>query len=141
PPGQPVVTAAGAAGGVLTVQWAPGAGGAPAAHGLEFLSGATVVASATAGPGTTFQTPVPPGVQGAFSVRVRAGNASGVSPFSAPFAFTIGGGAPGQPTITGATAAGGILTVSWASGGGASPTGHNLTFFQGPTQVASVNAG
>lgn len=139
-PGQPVITAAGAAGGVLTVQWTSGAGGAPTAHGLEFLSGATLVASVSAGPGTTFQTAVPPGVQGAFSVRVRAGNASGISPFSAPFGFSIGGGAPGQPTITGATASGGILTVSWASGAGASPTAHRLAFFQGATQVASVNA-
>lgn len=140
-PGQPVITSAGAAGGVLTVQWTSGAGGAPTAHGLEFLSGSTVVASATAGLGTTFQTAVPPGVQGAFSVRVRAGNASGVSPFSAPFAFTIGGGAPGQPIMTAATASGGILTVSWASGAGASPTAHRLTFFQGAAHVASLDAG
>jgi hypothetical protein len=82
---------------------------------------------------------VPPGVQGVFSVRVRAGNTSGVSPFSAPFGFTIGGGAPGQPTVTGATASGGILTVSWTSGAGASPTAHRLAFFQGSTQVATVN--
>lgn len=138
-PGQPVITSAAAAGGVLTVQWTSGAGGTPSAHGLEFLSGATMVASVTAGPGTTFQTAVPPGVQGAFSVRVRAGNASGVSAFSAPFGFTIGGGAPGQPTISEATASGGILTVSWVSGAGASPTGHLLTFFQGATPVASIN--
>jgi hypothetical protein len=140
PPGQPVVTSAGAAGGVLTVQWTSGAGGAPTAHRLEFLSGATVVASVDVGPATTFQTAVPPGVQGAFAVRVLAANAFGASPFSAPFGFTIGGGAPGQPTVTGATASGGILTVSWASGAGASPTGHILAFFQGATQVASVNA-
>ncbi len=140
PPGQPVITAAGAAGGVLTVQWTSGAGGAPTAHGLEFLSGAAVVAAANVGPGTTFQTAVPAGVQGAFAVRVRAGNASGISPFSAPFGFTIGGGAPGQPTITAATASGGILTVSWASGAGPSPTAHRLAFFQGAAQVAAVNA-
>jgi hypothetical protein len=138
-PGQPVITAAGAAGGVLTVQWTSGPGGAPTAHGLEFLSGATVVASISSGSSTTFQTALPPGVQGAFSVRVRAGNASGISPFSALFGFTIGGGAPGQPTITGATASGGILTVSWTSGAGAPPTAHRLNFFQGATPVASVN--
>ena len=139
-PGQPVVTSAGAAGGVVTVQWTSGAGGAPTGHRLEFLSGATIVASVDVGPGTTYQTAVPPGVQGAFSVRVMAANASGVSPFSAPFGFTIGGGAPGQPTITGASASGGILTVSWASGTGASPTTHRLAFFQGSTPVASVDA-
>ena len=66
-PGQPVVAAAGATGGVVSVQWASGTGGAPTVHRLEFLSGATVVATVDVGPATTFQTPVPPGVQGLFS--------------------------------------------------------------------------
>lgn len=140
-PGQPVITGAGASGGVVTVQWASGPGGAPAGHRLEFFSGASLVAAVNAGPATTFQTAVPPGVQGTFSVRVTAGNAAGLSPPSAPFAFTIGGGAPGQPTVTSANASGGVLTVAWASGAGASPTAHRLEFFQGSALVAAVNTG
>ncbi len=140
PPGRPSITSAGAAGGVLTVQWTSGAGGAPTGHRLEFLSGSRVVAIVDVGPGLTFQAALPPGVQGDFSVRVTAANASGISPVSSLFGFTIGG-APGQPTVTGATVSGGILTVSWAPGPGASATAHRLTFFRGATPVGSIDTG
>jgi len=63
-----------------------------------------------------------------------------VSPASAPFAFVIGG-APGQPTVISANPNGGVLTVAWASGAGASPTAHRLDFFQGGAPVAAVNVG
>ena len=52
-----------------------------------------------------------------------------------------GGGAPGQPTVTSAAAVGGILNVSWTSGGGGAPTAHRLDFFAGSVQVASVTVG
>jgi Matrixin len=141
-PGRPTVTSATAAGGVLTVQWASGAGGAPIGHRLDFFSGGVLVASITViSPATTFATPLPPGIQGTFAVTVTAGNSAGLSPASAPFAFTIGGGAPGQPTVTSATAAGGVLTVNWTSGAGAAPTAHRLDFFQGGAFLTSVPTG
>jgi hypothetical protein len=141
-PGQPTVTSAVAAGGVLTVQWTSGAGGAPLGHRLDFYSGGVLLASITApSPATTFSTPLPGGIQGTFAVTVTAANAAGFGPTSAPFTFTIGGGAPGQPTVTSATAAGGVLTINWTSGAGAAPTSHRLDFYQGATLIAPVTVG
>jgi hypothetical protein len=142
-PGQPTVTSAVASGGVLTVTWTSGGGGAPMSHQLDFYSGGTFVASVPSGPGTTASIPLPPGVVGSFAVRVTAINGAGSSPASALFNFTIGGGggAPGQPTVTSAVASGGVLTVTWTPGGGAAPTSHQLNFYSGATLVATVNWG
>ncbi|MGE3887413.1 MAG: matrixin family metalloprotease [Vicinamibacterales bacterium] len=141
-PGQPTVTSATAAGGVLTVQWTSGSGGAPTGHRLDFSSGGVPQASVTVNsPSTTFAAPLPAGIQGTFDVTVTAGNGAGMSPPSAPFSFTIGGGAPGQPTVTSAAAAGGVLTVNWTSGAGAAPTAHRLDFFQGGSLLTSVPTG
>jgi hypothetical protein len=51
------------------------------------------------------------------------------------------GGTPGQPTVTAATATGGVLTVTWTSGSGATPTAHRLEFFAGGALAAAVNVG
>lgn len=143
-PGQPTVSSAVASGGVLTITWTSGGGGAPTSHQLDFYSGGTFVASVPSGPGTTARIPLPPGVVGTFGVRVTAINGAGSSPASALFNFTIGGGgggAPGQPTVTSAVASGGVLTVTWISGGGAAPTSHQLNFYSGATLVATVHWG
>ena len=140
-PGQPVVTSAVAAGGVLTVQWTSGAGGAPTVHSLGFYSGATPLGSITSGPATSFSVPLPPGTQGTFGVTVTPANNAGIGPTSPLFPFTIGGGAPGQPTVTSANASGGILTINWTSGAGTAPTGHRLDFFQAGAPVANLTVG
>ena len=140
-PGQPVVTSAVAAGGVLTVQWTSGAGGAPTVHSLGFFSGATPLGNITSGPATSFSVPLPPGIQGTFGVTVTPANNAGIGPTSPLFTFNIGGGAPGQPTVTSANASGGLLTINWATGAGAAPTGHRLDFFQAGAPVANLTVG
>jgi Matrixin len=139
-PGPPTVTSASGSGGVLQLQWTSGTGGPPSTHRLEFLSGGAVVATLTVGGGTTFSTTLPAGTQGTFGVRVTAINPFGQSPASAPFTFTIGDQPPGQPTITSATASGGLLTITW-TGSGPTPTAHRLEFFQGGTPLATVPVG
>jgi hypothetical protein len=52
-----------------------------------------------------------------------------------------GAGPPGPVTVTTASASGGLLTLAWTVGPGASPTSHRLDFFSGTALVASVNAG
>jgi len=140
-PGQPTVTSANATGGLLTVQWTSGSGGTPAGHRLDFFSGPTLLAGIISGASTSFSTAVPAGIQGTFGVTVTAGNAAGLSPASQVFTFNIGGGAPGQPSITSATASGGLLTINWTSGAGAAPTGHRLDFSQGGTPLTSLTVG
>ena len=142
-PGQPTVTSAVASGGVLTVTWASGGGGAPTSHQLDFYVGATWVANVPSGPSTTANIPLPPGITGTFGVRVTASNSIGSSAPSAQFNFTIGGGggAPGQPTVTSAGASGGVLTVTWLSGSGAAPTTHRLDFYSGGVLVAPITVG
>ena len=140
-PGQPTVTGAVAAGGNLTVSWNFGSGGAPTSHLLVFYSGATPVANVPSGAGNTANIPLPPGVVGTFGVRVTAINSAGSSPPSALFTFTIGGGVPGQPTVTSAVASGGVLNVAWTLGSGASPTSHRLDFYSAGTPVAQVTVG
>lgn len=141
PPGQPTVVSAVANAGILTVTWTSGGGGAPTGHRLDFYSGTALIASITVGAGTSVGIPIPAGVIGTFGVQVTAFNGAGSSPPSAVFNFTIGGGAPGQPTVTSAVASGGVLTVSWTSGPGASPTSHRLDFYSGAALVATVTAG
>jgi Matrixin len=140
-PGRPTVTSAGVTGGNLTVQWTSGAGGVPTAHRLDFFSGATPLGSIPSGPATSFSVPLPAGIQGTFGVTVTAGNAAGSSQPSLLFTFNIGGGAPGQPTVTSASASGNVLTINWTSGGGAAPTTHRLDFFQGGAPAASLTVG
>jgi hypothetical protein len=82
--------------------------------------------------GACFQGPIPIGPDdraGFFAVYPPAG---GVPP---------SGGVPGQPTVTSASATGGILNIAWTSGAGGTPTSHRLDFFAGATPVASVSTG
>jgi hypothetical protein len=51
------------------------------------------------------------------------------------------GGTPGQPTVTSASATGGVLTLAWTAGAGATPTGHRLNFFAGGAPAASLTVG
>ncbi len=140
-PGRPTVTSAVASGGTLTVTWTSGAGGAPASHRLDFFAGGSLVTSVNAGAATTATIGIPAGTVGSFAVSVVATNATGSSPASPLFAFTIGIGTPGAPTVTSATASGGILTVSWLAGTGATATTHRLDFFAGGAPVAAVTVG
>jgi hypothetical protein len=60
--------------------------------------------------------------------------------------FTIyppaaGGGVPGQPTVTTASAVAGVLNLSWTGGGGAAPTAHRLDFYAGVAYVATLTVG
>jgi uncharacterized delta-60 repeat protein len=48
---------------------------------------------------------------------------------------------PGQPTVTSAGVSGGVLTVTWSSGSGGPPTGHQLNFYVGPALVATIRTG
>ena len=142
-PGTPTVTSAsGTPGGSLTVTWTSGAGVSPSGHNLQFLSGGTVLATVPHGASTTFNfSPLPPTLAGPFQVRVQALSGSAASAYSALFNFTIGANPPGQPTVTSATATGGVLTVNWTSGAGATPTSHRLDFSQGGVPLAQVTSG
>lgn len=138
-PGQVTVTSAVAAGGLLNVAWAVGAGAAPTSHRLDFFSGTALVASVSVGPGSTIAIPIPPGTAGTFSVRITAFNGAAAGAASPPFAFTLGAsggcaGPPAPPAPTGSIVAG-SATVSWpvvpgaASyivSAGSSPGGANL---------------
>jgi hypothetical protein len=53
-----------------------------------------------------------------------------------------GGTTPGTPTVTSASGTpGGNLVVTWTSGAGAPPTGHNVQFLQGGNVLATVPHG
>jgi hypothetical protein len=108
------VTSANESGGVLTVQWTSGGGAAPTSHRLDFYQGATLAAQITTGAATSLAIPLPPGIQGSFSVTVTAFNGAISGPPSAPFAFNLGPTCttPAQPTVTGSIV-GGTATVSW----------------------------
>jgi hypothetical protein len=142
-PGTPTVTSAsGSPGGILTVTWTSGAGAAPTGHNVQFLQGGAVLATVPHTPSTTFTfSPVPAGLTGTFSVRVQALSGAAASAFSPLFNFTIGTSAPGQPTVVSAGATGGVLTINWTSGAGATPTGHRLDFSQGGVPLTNVTVG
>ena len=142
-PGTPTVTSAsGSPGGLLTVTWTSGAGAAPTGHNVQFLQGGAVLTTVPHTPSTTFTfSPVPAGLTGTFSVRVQALSGAAASAYSPLFNFTIGTSAPGQPTVISAGATGGVLTINWTSGAGATPTGHRLDFSQGGVPLTNVNVG
>ncbi|MGQ0735104.1 MAG: hypothetical protein ACT4QD_15815, partial [Acidobacteriota bacterium] len=50
-------------------------------------------------------------------------------------------GIPGRATVTSATAAGGMLNITWTLGPGAAATAHRLDFFAGTSPVLSLNFG
>jgi hypothetical protein len=115
-PGTPTVTgASGVPGGLLTVTWSSGGGAAPTSHVLQFFQGGALLATVPHGPSTTFNfAPLPPGLVGAFAVRVQALNGPNASAFSAPFPFNIGSGCtvPTAPAVSGGVV-GSTASISW----------------------------
>jgi hypothetical protein len=123
-PGKPTVTSAQVSGGVLRVVWTPGPGATPTAHVLNFFAGGVPVAQVPTGGGSSIDIPLPPGVQGTFSVTVTPLNGSTPGPASDPFSFTIGGGPgcsapPPAPVVTGGIL-NGTASVNWTSPGATS---------------------
>lgn len=141
-PAKPTITSAAASDGVLNLAWTATGGAAPTSHRLNFFADGALAATATSGAENSVGIQLPPGTTGTFSVTVTPMAGSTPGPASDPFTFSIGvTSPPGKPTITQAQAAGGVLTVAWTPGSGASATGHRLNFFQGATSVASATTG
>ena len=139
-PGAPMLTGS-ISGTTVNLTWTPSpAGSAPTSYRLEAgtAPGSSNIFSGSVGLTTSLLSAVSPGT---YYVRVRAANAGGISAPSNEVTLTVGAGAPGQPTVTSAIASGGILTVSWIAGAGASATSHRLDFYAGAALVATVNAG
>ena len=138
-PGQPSITSVVQNGGTLTIAWTSGGGGTPTSHRLDIFSADGIrVTSVTVGATSNFSFSLPAGVQGTFGVSVTASNLAGTSPASSIVNFTIGIGAPGQPTVTSVAESGNALTINWVSGAGAAPTSHRLDFSQGGAPFASL---
>ena len=78
---------------------------------------------------------------GTYYVRVRAVNAEGVSPPSNEVTVIVADGPPGKPTVTSAGVANSMLTVSWESGSGPTPSTHRLDFYSGGGLVATAAHG
>jgi hypothetical protein len=118
-PGQPSNLAAVVAGNTVTLTWqAPSTGSAPLGYLVEasLSPGGTVIAAfLVIGPSIVLNA-VPDGV---FYVRVRAGNAEGLSPPSHEAVVSVpdGGGPctrpPNAPTNLVANVSGGLVTVTW----------------------------
>lgn len=142
-PGQPTITSAVAAGGMLNVAWSPGAGSSATGHRLDFYSGASVVASVNAGAATSVAIPIPAGTQGTFDVRVTAANGAVAGPPSLPMTFTIGAGCspPASPTLGGAVV-NGTASVNWPAVAGAASYVLSAGTTPGGTQyMAPTNLG
>jgi YVTN family beta-propeller protein len=140
-PAQPQSVQTSISGSTLTVSWVTGVGGAPTAHQLRFFQAGALLASVTTGPASSAQIGIPPGISGAFTVTVTPYAGAAPGPTSSPASFTIGSAGPGQPTGVNAMVSGGILTVIWSTGSGATPTAHVLNFYQGGTPVANLTVG
>ena len=139
-PGAPTLSGS-VSGTTANLTWTPSpSGGAPTSYILQAgtVSGESNLFNGNVGLTTTLTSGVGPGT---YYVRVRAANDVGISLPSNEVTLTVGGGAPGKPTVTSAIANGGILTVSWLAGAGPVPTSHRLDFYAGAALVATVNAG
>lgn len=141
-PAAPTLTAS-VSGTTAHLSWTPAAGPSALSYVLEAGTAPSLSNAFNNNVGNTTQlsAAAPPGT---YYVRVRGVNASGIGAPSKEVTLTIGGvggGAPGQPTITSAVASGGTLNVAWSPSAGASATSHRLDFFSGGSLVASVNAG
>jgi predicted phage tail protein len=102
-------------GQTLRVAWSPPSTGAtPTGYRLDIRTGAAIVASITVGTTTTFETPIPPGIAGAFTVTVTALNGAMAGASSSPTAFTIGA-PPRPPTNLLGLANGTLLALSWTN--------------------------
>ena len=118
-PGQPAVTSATAADGVLTVSWLPGLGAAATSYRLDFYSGATPVATVHGDATSAIRVPLPPGAEGAFAVRVTPLNGAAAGPSSSLFPFTIPRCVPpASPDVSGGVVAG-TASIAWPAVPGA----------------------
>lgn len=106
-PGPPTITRVTSAASAITVDWQPGAGPPPTGHRLDFLFfGTTQVQSVVTGGASNATIPIPPGIQGTFTVQVSAFVTGVPGPPSSPFTFTIGEtphctASPASPHVSG----------------------------------------
>jgi hypothetical protein len=102
-------------GPTLRVTWSPPATGAtPTGYRLDFRTGSAVLASIAVGAATTFETPIPAGLAGAFTVTVTALTGTTAGAATAPVGFTIGA-PPGTPMNLLGLANGTFLALSWTN--------------------------
>lgn len=146
PPGPPTALAASALGSTATITWNPPAsGGVVGSYVLTagLTPGFAVPIATLPVPASAGGTVVPGVPAGTYYVRVLAQNAGGVSSPSNEVSLTIAGPtAPGAPTLAQPTGSGNTLTLSWAPGGGGTPSSYLLTAFTtGGQAVASVPLG
>jgi hypothetical protein len=121
-PGAPTNLQAGVSGNTLSVTWsAPSSGGAPGNYTLIARTQAgAILAQQNVWPTPAFVAAVPNGV---YVLTVRASNASGAGPETAPVTVTVpsapppGPGVPGVPTNLQATVSGNTISMSWAPPG------------------------
>jgi hypothetical protein len=126
-PGAPQSLSGTASGSTVTLNWIPPTtGGVPAGYLVEAAltpSGA-VIASITV-PANSLTVPNVP--NGTYFVRVRAGNAAGLSAPSNEIAITVGSpvcvGPPAAPQGLAAAVVAQAVTLSWAAGPGGCPAG------------------
>ena len=121
-PGSPLGLGSTVSGSTVTITWsAPASGGAPTGYQLQAgtAPGLTNITAITVN-GTALVVPGVP--NGAYYVRVVAGNAAGVSAPTADHLIRVGPEPPGAPRSLSATAgAGGTVSITWLppSSGGA----------------------
>jgi hypothetical protein len=120
-PGTPLGLGSTVAGSTVTITWsAPASGGAPSSYQLRAgtAPGLTDITTMTVN-GTTLVVPGVP--NGAYYVRVVAGNAAGVSAATADHLIRVGPAPPGAPrSLSASASAGGTVSIAWlppASGG------------------------
>jgi hypothetical protein len=120
-PGPPVGLGSTVSGSTVTIAWsAPSSGGMPTGYQLQAGSalGLANIAAITVS-GTALVVPGVP--NGAYYVRVVAGNAAGVSAPTADHLIRVGPAPPGAPrTLTATGGAGGTVAIAWqppSSGG------------------------
>jgi hypothetical protein len=117
-PGAPTNLQAVVSGTTLSITWsAPSSGGAPSNYTLIARTQAgAILAQQNVWPTPAFVAAVPNGV---YVLTVRASNASGAGPETAPVTVTVpsapapGPGVPGVPTNLQATVSGNTLSMSW----------------------------
>jgi hypothetical protein len=148
PPGPPGNLVAAATGSTVTLSWAaPASGGAPTTYVVE-AGNATGLANLAAFPTGNLATVLSaPGVaNGTYYVRVRAGNAAGISSPSNEAQVTVGTPvlAPSAPGGLTFTRSGSTVTLNWlAPTGGGAPASYIVEAGSGPgmTNIASVSSG
>ena len=143
PPGVPTGLTASSSGSSVTLTWsAPASGTAPDTYVIEAGSASGLADLANVSTGTAATTFFATGVaRGTYYVRVRAGNAVGISGPSNEVLLTVGTGgctaAPGPPTnLAVVSVTGGTVLLTWTAApgtptsyvveAGSSPGGSNL---------------